>query len=399
MEHASKKLLHADSQILLKIVVNACYLLMIHGYSILFPALSHAQTIGTAPIRRMSGAPIGDTSIMIYPAGGMLPGQSMTLKHPLLQDSVRISGVTGTPSYVHLYRVDALPNVTCGLPSAASNRYFGVFTDPPSIQYNISYYYGGNAVFTPLVEPLMAMYFRNTNADITCAAWNNAGATFYPIGDSVRRVTFTGRKEFILDHLQLTALPVELSSMTIEWLDESSNTAMIKWSTESAENISSFIVEKSTDANQWTTIHTLLSTGNQGENSQYSVIDTTAMQPVNYYRLKLTDNDGNSRVFPIQSLTRKQISNQPAVFPNPATDHINLYFNEKLHNQAMIELRNETGQVVLAFSIDPQEMGSSIGVDIGDLSKGIYFLSLTEMSPQQTSELNIILPTKIVLFH
>src|SRR3989338_4148193 len=90
MDHRPKKTPSADSQkpgIDRWIIV---YLLLATG-CILCTEMANSQTIGAAPIRRMSGAPIGDTSIMIYPFGGMLPSQSMTLKHPLLQDSVRIS--------------------------------------------------------------------------------------------------------------------------------------------------------------------------------------------------------------------------------------------------------------------------------------------------------------------
>src|SRR3989338_6003981 len=398
MDHRPKKTPSADSQkpgIDRWIIV---YLLLATG-CILCTEMANSQTIGAAQIRRMSGAPIGDTSIMIYPFGGMLPSQSMTLKHPLLQDSVRISGVTGSPSYFHLYRVDALPNVTCGLPSAASDRYFGVFTDPPSTQYNVSYYYGGNPYFTPFLEQLMAMFKRNTNAEITCLAWSDANATFYPIGDSVWRLTFTDRKEFILDHYSITILPVELSAMTVEWMDEASNKSQIKWTTESEHNTDYFSLEKSTDADVWEKLYHQPATGNTEGPSHYSVMDENAVGAMMYYRLKMVDKDGLINVFPPQTLVRTFAASRAMVFPNPAGEVINIYFYEKISSPVLIEISNEMGQLISSFSIDPQMAGSCISLNTHELPDGMYFLSLREMETKDPEKCTTILQTKIALLH
>lgn len=399
MEFRPKKLLHADSQISLISSGKIVYLLLITGCSILYSGVANAQTIGAAPIRRMSGAPIGDTSIMIYPFGGMLPSQSMTLNHPLMQDSVRISGVTGSPSYFHLYRVDALPNVTCGLPMSVSNRYFGVFTYPPTTQYNVSYYYGGNPHFSAFLEPLMALFMRNTNADITCPAWSNAGASFYPNGDSVRRLTFTGRKEFILDHYSIAILPVELSAMTVEWLDEESNQAQIQWTTESEHNTVYFSVEKSTDADEWEELYYQPATGNTEGPSHYSVLDNDAIDAMTYYRLKMVDNDGTINIFPPQTLARTLSVNRAMVFPNPAGEVVNIYFYEKVSSPVLIEISNEMGQLIRSFSVDSQTAGSCISINTHDLQDGIYFLSLREMDGTEPEKCTTILQTKIALLH
>lgn len=398
MDYGPNKTPHADSQKLRLDRWMILYLLLVTG-CILCTEMANSQTIGAAPIRRMSGAPIGDTSIMIYPFGGMLPSQSMTLKHPLLQDSVRVFGVTGSPSYFHLYRVDALPNVTCGLPSAASNRYFGVFTDPPSVQYNVAYYYGGNPYFTTMLEPLMAMFMRNTNADITCLAWANAAASFYPVGDSVRRLVFSGRKEFILDHYSLAILPVELSTMTVEWIDEESNMAQIEWTTESEHNTIYFSLEKSTDADEWEELSYQPATGNTEGSSQYSVMDNDASAAVTYYRLKMVDNDGTISVFPPQTLVHTLSANRAMVFPNPAGEVVNIYFYEKITSPVLIEISDETGKLIRSFSIDSQMAGSCISLNTHELRDGIYFLSLREMETTETEKCVTILQTKIALLH
>ncbi|HLP54861.1 MAG TPA: T9SS type A sorting domain-containing protein [Fluviicola sp.] len=398
MEYGPNKMPHADSQ---KPFIGrwlAVYLLLVTG-CILCTELANAQTIGAAPLKRMSGAPIGDTSIMIYPFGGMLPSQSMTLKHPLLQDSVRISGVTGSPSYFHLYRVDALPNVTCGLPTAVSNRYFGVFTDPPSVQYDVSYYYGGNPYFTPFLEPLMAMFRRNTNADITCPAWSDAAATLYPLGDSARRMTFTGRKEFILDHYSIAILPIELSSMTAEWLDETLGKAQVKWITESEHNVAYFSVEKSTDADEWKEFYYQPATGNSDAPSHYAVIDQEATSAMTYYRLKMVDTDGATNVFPPQTLARTFASDRAMVFPNPAGEIINIYFYEKVSSRMLIEISDETGKIIRSFSTDPQPAGSCLSINTHELQNGIYFLGLWEMETNDREKCPTILQTKIALLH
>lgn len=398
MEYRSKKVLRADSQIPAKLIYPKGRYLLILGF-LLSSVSSISQTVGAAPIRRVSGAPIGDTSIMVYPLGGMLPGQSMILKHPLLQDSVRVFGVTGSPSYFHLYRVDALPNVTCGLPSAASNRYFGVFTDPPNIQYNVTYYYGGNPYFNSMLEPLMALFMRNTNADIVCQAWSNAGASFYPIGDSVRKTPFTGRKEFILDHYSIAILPIELSSISVDWMDETTNKAVINWTTESEPQIAYFSIEKSTDADTWTEMYVQPAGGTANGPNQYAIIDNEAYHPVTYYRIKIVTNDGSSSVLPPLSLAHKRSSNQVIVYPNPAGEVVNIHFYEKIPFPILVEIRDETGQLIRTCTADSQKEGSYISLNTRDMQDGIYFLNLHEAIPGEPDQFVTILQTKIALLH
>ena len=70
--------------------------------------------------RVFSGAPVGDESNFLY--GGAWPGKSLT------HGDVTVSGVTGTPYGVQIYRVNSIPSQTEGLDlSAVSPPYYGIF--------------------------------------------------------------------------------------------------------------------------------------------------------------------------------------------------------------------------------------------------------------------------------
>jgi hypothetical protein len=72
------------------------------------------------PTRVFSGAPIGDISTNLYSASW--PGESLKL------DDIEVTGVTGNPEGVHIYKVNSVPSQTSGLDDvAAANPYYGVF--------------------------------------------------------------------------------------------------------------------------------------------------------------------------------------------------------------------------------------------------------------------------------
>ena len=72
------------------------------------------------PTRVYSGAPVGDVSTHLYSASWS--GKSLKL------DDVEVTGVTGNPEGVHIYKVNSVPSQTTGLDDInAANPYYGVF--------------------------------------------------------------------------------------------------------------------------------------------------------------------------------------------------------------------------------------------------------------------------------
>ena len=113
-----------------------------------------------------SGAALGDESAFLYPTGWT--GKDLSLSHAN-GDSMNVSGVTGNPDGIHLYRVDNHPNYQTTPPGVIQfldNRYWGVYlvggTNP---HYNLKYNYAGyqyNGAKTDL-----NLNYRTDNSDMT----------------------------------------------------------------------------------------------------------------------------------------------------------------------------------------------------------------------------------------
>lgn len=109
-----------------------------------------------------SGAPIGDESVYLYPAGWS--GQS--LSYSFSPDvAVDVSLVQNNPQGVHIYAVGAAPNFTAGLPSIPDG-YFGVFATNLTAVYalTLDYSSSGNCGACDLIPEV---YAREDNSVAT----------------------------------------------------------------------------------------------------------------------------------------------------------------------------------------------------------------------------------------
>jgi len=105
-----------------------------------------------------SGAPIGDSSVYVYSASWA--GVELNMRYGTTnQDTIRVYGLGGAGlTGFHVYRVNAAPNYTAGLPggSIRNDVYWGVFpvgntaalhTVLPSIMVPI-------AIYRPIMSPV-----------------------------------------------------------------------------------------------------------------------------------------------------------------------------------------------------------------------------------------------------
>jgi surface protein len=116
----------------------------------------------SSPTWATSSAPLGDVSAYTYGSS------SVTLSNT---DVMQASNMTGTPTGVHLYKVNQTPNeisAPTGYASLYTDRYFGMFfVGGTSPQATLTYSYGNNTA----VDVANALRFaeRDNNADNTWA--------------------------------------------------------------------------------------------------------------------------------------------------------------------------------------------------------------------------------------
>jgi protocatechuate 3,4-dioxygenase beta subunit len=159
----------------------------------------------------------------------------------------------------------------------------------------------------------------------------------------------------------------------------------LDWSTATEINNSHFEVERSFDGRTFTKIAIVQSKGVSGYSSvilNYASLD----KGVNvygyntlFYRIKQVDYDGKFDYTPIEIVYLKEL-NHVSVFPNPATEEINIHFNSELfRDKVTISITDLSGRTVYENIYYPSQISiNKSTVNVMDLEPGYYSLSLSD---------------------
>jgi hypothetical protein len=156
-----------------------------------------------------------------------------------------------------------------------------------------------NGSFTNSAAPTGDVYTVNAGASTTTASTYTItfpqGLTSIAI-DFYCRINSAG-EEWWLDNIELIrtdALPIELYTFEGECIQ---NKNLITWSTASEHNNDYFIIERSTDGENWSIINKTTGMGNSTMLTKYSCVDNTFGKRINYYRLTQVDFDGANKTY------------------------------------------------------------------------------------------------------
>ena len=108
-----------------------------------------------------------------------------------------------------------------------------------------------------------------------------------------------------------SALPVKSISLTATEL--ANKQVAVKWTTVGESNVSNYKVERSTDGITFTDLATV----SPATSSNYSYIDATASEGMNYYRIKATDNAGVVAYSKVVSASLTINDSRLTIYPNP----------------------------------------------------------------------------------
>lgn len=182
-------------------------------------------------------------------------------------------------------------------------------------------------------------------------------------GETDVRIKFTYAGDFyfwVLDDIALTTnipLAVEDSFFRGELLESE---VFLSW--EGKQRYTSFNIERSSNGKEWNTLQKVIRID---EKSNYSYIDQLPLIGLNYYRLKLIENNDKFTYSKIIQLQIEQES-QANVYPNPVKNSFSISnFN------GAIQLYNNLQQPVSPLI----KVQASTNVDIEHLDSGIYLIS------------------------
>ena len=168
------------------------------------------------------------------------------------------------------------------------------------------------------------------------------------------------------------------------------NDGFLQWKTENELNTSVFIVERSTDANNYTPIGTILASNTTGVHS-YTLTDpniTSLGEAFVYYRLQQVDIDGKetfSSIIKLSLGTKTDVE----IFPNPFTNNFTITLSLNKSTSATLKILNTTGQLIYSKIVTVNKGNNSILINNlpSSLTAGMYYVTVTNDEINFTSKL------------
>ncbi|MCF2487717.1 BspA family leucine-rich repeat surface protein [Dyadobacter sp. CY347] len=121
---------------------------------------------------------------------------------------------------------------------------------------------------------------------------------------------------------EVTCEALEVSLISFDAKSAGGN-VKLEWATASETNNDYFEVERSADMYSWTVIGKTKGAGTVNAVSNYALTDSSPLEGVSYYRLKIVDFAGKADCSNIKAVNIKTGAT-PSIYPNPATTFLTL---------------------------------------------------------------------------
>ncbi len=175
-------------------------------------------------------------------------------------------------------------------------------------------------------------------------------------------------------------LPLNLLSFTANAIGQS---VLLNWRTTNEVNTKSFVVERSTDAANWSKTGSVNAKGSGA--GTYALYDTKPAAGRNYYRIRMVDKDGTVTYSPIQSVIFSAKGNSVfTIMPNPANTSATLYLDKNIKSGKVL-VYDEHGRTVQTLTISNLTNGYQL--ETSKLAAGTYWVNITTGTTVETGKI------------
>lgn len=152
----------------------------------------------------------------------------------------------------------------------------------------------------------------------------------------------------------------------------------LNWETLNEKNIAEYIIEKSTDGQNFAAIGTIAAANK--DSSVYHYVDATiANSTVLYYRLIVVETNGNKESSKVISITVKVVVKMIGAHPNPFEDNVLIRVKSDTGKKISVSLIDVMGRILLRQERLLYEGNNQLEINnLSRLSKGIYLIKMDD---------------------
>ncbi|TGE09341.1 T9SS type A sorting domain-containing protein [Hymenobacter fodinae] len=220
------------------------------------------------------------------------------------------------------------------------------------------------------------------------APWNGVGSV--ADASATRSISTTTT---VFDRLTVSnsanPLPVQLISFAAE---VRAADVQLRWATASEKDNAQFIIEVSTNGQQFQSVGQVAGRGTTGQQTTYSYTDASVRRynaDVLYYRLRQQDHDGTESYSSVQvvRLASAELSIALQAHPNPFSQELYARVVVPQAGLTSIALHNTLGQVLLTRKLELPAGTSEIALpEAAALPHGVYFLIVRQATASRVAK-------------
>lgn len=180
------------------------------------------------------------------------------------------------------------------------------------------------------------------------------------------------------------SLPIELLYFEAK---KRADDVLLHWVTLTEVNNDYFVVERSSDGEEFQELEIVKGAGNSTSKHSYSTVDYSPLEGISYYRLKQVDYDGKYTHSQEESVEFLKLS-KLTIYPNPSNGkQLFLSLTDAEAGRYTLEIRTTKGEMILKqeFLIEKETIYFELELLRGlDLSSGVYFVIVSHSDSRES---------------
>lgn len=173
--------------------------------------------------------------------------------------------------------------------------------------------------------------------------------------------------------LSCTVLPVELINFEA---NAESDLVLLSWTTMSENNSDQFIIERSVDGVDFTSIGSTEAAGYSLQRIDYKWADEDPFTGLSYYRLKQMDVDGSWLMSDVVAVNYTALTDV-VIYPNPSDGLINVQLEEANSGIQETRIYHISGKLVSTMHHN-EKNGGSKNIPVSFLETGTYYIEVID---------------------